>query len=224
LSPVEPRPSATVVLLREVAGELEVLMVRRNEGIDFHGGAWVFPGGRLETEDRDRAGSENLLEAARYAAVREAQEEAGLSLEPQSLHPFAEWITPDHLPKRYRTWFFVGRVAGANVRVDGGEVVDHRWVAARRALAAHREGTFELPVPTFVTLTHLASHASATPAISALTARGVVPFHPRMRSTADGPCSLFQGDVSYEGAELDAVGARHRLTMFGPEWRYERNF
>ena len=47
----QPRPAATVLLLRESAGELEVLMMRRGAGLAFMAGMWVFPGGRLERTD-----------------------------------------------------------------------------------------------------------------------------------------------------------------------------
>jgi 8-oxo-dGTP pyrophosphatase MutT (NUDIX family) len=44
-------PAATVVLLRDAAGGLETLMLRRNSKLAFAGGAWVFPGGRIDPED-----------------------------------------------------------------------------------------------------------------------------------------------------------------------------
>ena len=67
-------PAATVVLLRDApAGDgIEVLMLRRNAAVEFAGGMWVFPGGRIDPEDYE--GTENLLGAARNASVREAQE------------------------------------------------------------------------------------------------------------------------------------------------------
>ena len=40
-------PAATVILLRENNGQPEVLMLHKNQEIDF-GGLWVFPGGRIE--------------------------------------------------------------------------------------------------------------------------------------------------------------------------------
>jgi 8-oxo-dGTP pyrophosphatase MutT (NUDIX family) len=45
------RQAATVLLLRESAGALEVLMMRRAATLAFMGGLWVFPGGRLEPDD-----------------------------------------------------------------------------------------------------------------------------------------------------------------------------
>jgi 8-oxo-dGTP pyrophosphatase MutT (NUDIX family) len=46
-----PRPSATVMLLREAADGVEVLMTRRHEKLAFMGGLWVFPGGTLHPSD-----------------------------------------------------------------------------------------------------------------------------------------------------------------------------
>ena len=55
--PTPPKPSATVLLLRDAA-TLEVLMVKRHHQIDFASGALVFPGGKLDPADRDAAWSE----------------------------------------------------------------------------------------------------------------------------------------------------------------------
>lgn len=46
-----PRHAATILLLREVGGEVEVLMVRRHANLAFMGGLWVFPGGALNPSD-----------------------------------------------------------------------------------------------------------------------------------------------------------------------------
>ncbi|MFM8861560.1 MAG: NUDIX hydrolase, partial [Acidimicrobiia bacterium] len=57
-SPTDPNkipvPAATVVLVRDaIDGRpgVEVLLARRNSKIYFAGGAWVFPGGRIDVED-----------------------------------------------------------------------------------------------------------------------------------------------------------------------------
>jgi 8-oxo-dGTP pyrophosphatase MutT (NUDIX family) len=46
-----PRPAATVMLLRDGAGGPEVFMVRRHGLSDVLGGAYVFPGGKVDQED-----------------------------------------------------------------------------------------------------------------------------------------------------------------------------
>jgi 8-oxo-dGTP pyrophosphatase MutT (NUDIX family) len=48
-------PSASVVLLRDAASDLEVFLLRRHAQSDFLGGAYVFPGGKVDPEDRDWA-------------------------------------------------------------------------------------------------------------------------------------------------------------------------
>jgi len=52
-NPVEPRPAATVVLLREGAEGMEVLLLRRVRTAGFVPGAYVFPGGRVDGTDAD---------------------------------------------------------------------------------------------------------------------------------------------------------------------------
>jgi 8-oxo-dGTP pyrophosphatase MutT (NUDIX family) len=47
--------AATVLLLRESSGELEVLMMRRDSALSFMAGMWVFPGGRLDPADASPA-------------------------------------------------------------------------------------------------------------------------------------------------------------------------
>jgi 8-oxo-dGTP pyrophosphatase MutT (NUDIX family) len=48
-------PSATVVLLRDAADELEVFLLRRHGQSDVLGGAYVFPGGKVDPEDAEWA-------------------------------------------------------------------------------------------------------------------------------------------------------------------------
>jgi 8-oxo-dGTP pyrophosphatase MutT (NUDIX family) len=84
---IEPRPAATVLLLRDGREGLEVLMVTRNVAADFASGALVFPGGRVDEADADDAVLARCREtpvgratAFHVAAVRETFEEAHLLL------------------------------------------------------------------------------------------------------------------------------------------------
>ena len=111
-TPAEPRPAATVVVLRPAQDAYEVLLVRRNDRVAFMAGAFVFPGGRVDPGDhvsgvsgatRDRpprfADLSAEAEAAyRRAAARELQEEAAVSVEADALIPFAHWVTPANEP------------------------------------------------------------------------------------------------------------------------------
>ncbi|HEY7642141.1 MAG TPA: hypothetical protein VH814_20585 [Steroidobacteraceae bacterium] len=53
--PVVPRPAATVMLLRQGSGSVEVLVIRRHEKLAFMGGMWVFPGGSVCAADASAA-------------------------------------------------------------------------------------------------------------------------------------------------------------------------
>lgn len=82
----EPRPSSTILLLRD-RSEMEVLMVKRHHEIDFASGALVFPGGKTCPDDArpgwaDRCDGDfdEVERALRVAAMRELYEEAGIVL------------------------------------------------------------------------------------------------------------------------------------------------
>ncbi len=219
--------AATVLVLRDVARcragaprGLEILLVQRASELAFHGGAWVFPGGRVDREELV-AGDE--LESARRAAVRETREEAGLSFAPAALVPFAHWTTPRGRSRRFAAWFFATRLEEpVDVVVDGGEIRAHRWLSPEAALAAQARGELELPPPTFVTVYLLCAFASAEEALAHFRARAPRVYAPRLVTTPGGELALYQEDAAYHGGELEQPGPRHRLRMGAGAWSYER--
>lgn len=70
-------PAATLVLMRPGAAAPELLMIERGAGMAFAPGAFVFPGGRIDPDDR--AGRDEL-NAAKVAAIRETIEETGIAV------------------------------------------------------------------------------------------------------------------------------------------------
>lgn len=212
-------PASTVVLLREAPGAPEVLLLRRSSKLVFHGGAWVFPGGRVDLH----AGETDDDAGARIAAAREAREEAGLDLDPGGFVQISHWTTPEGQPRRFATWFYVAEIGRAEVHIDGGEIHDHAWFTAAAALAAHREKRIELPPPTFVTLAVLASHRSPREALDAIAAESPTLYLPRIVRGATGAASLYPGDAGWEVRDADAAGARHRLLFNDDGWRYLRD-
>jgi 8-oxo-dGTP pyrophosphatase MutT (NUDIX family) len=212
-------PASTVVLLREGRDAPEVLLLRRSSKLAFHGGAWVFPGGRVDLQ----AGETDDDAGARIAAAREAREEAGLDLDPAAFVQLSHWTTPEGQPRRFATWFYVAEIGQGEVRVDGGEIHDHAWFTAEAALAAQREKRIELPPPTFVTLAVLAAHRSPRAALEAVAAERPTVYLPRIVRGATGAASLYPGDAGWEGRAFEAPGARHRLSFLEEGWRYVRD-
>jgi len=83
LAPVEPRRAVTVVLVRDGAEGLEVLLLRRNPQLAFAPGRYVYPGGSLEASDAEPVrwvGAPPDDPALVVAAVRETFEECGVLL------------------------------------------------------------------------------------------------------------------------------------------------
>jgi 8-oxo-dGTP pyrophosphatase MutT (NUDIX family) len=165
--PADPRPAATVILLRDGGERLEVLLVQRNPAARFMGGLWVFPGGAVDAGETPRA-----------AGVREVAEEAGIELpDPDALVEFARWITPRQLAIRFDARFFAVRCPeGASARADGSETVDARWYAPADALA----GGLPLAFPTMRTLEQLGEHDSVEAALRWAADREVSPVEPQV--------------------------------------------
>jgi len=216
------RPSASVVVLRDGAAGLEVLLLRRNEQVAFHGGAWVFPGGRVDAADH--AGDAEV-EVAKRAAVRETREEAGLAVAVADMLPFAHWTTPVDLPKRFATWFFACAVGGDQaVTVDNDEIVDHRWLTPHAALEQHAGQHLDLPAPTYVTLLRFSAYARVAALTAALRDAEVQRFVPRIVPLEGGRCTLYGEDAGYASGDFHAPGPRHRLLMRPGDWQYLRDF
>lgn len=223
-TPAPAKPSASVVVVRDGADAIEVLMLRRNEKIAFHGGAWVFPGGRVDAEDGDYAdGAE--MDVAKRAAVRETLEETGLAVTADVMLPFAHWTTPIELPKRFATWFFAAPVVGADdVRIDNSEIIDYRWLTPAAALELQAAGELELPAPTYVTLLSFSVLNDIAALVAHLRQAPVQHFVPRLVPIEHGRCTLYGEDAGYETCDFDAPGPRHRLVMKPGDWRYIREF
>lgn len=226
--------AATVVVVRDADGGLEVLVQERHVETDFVGGALVFPGGRVEDGDRDLAtdlwvGGDPADVGARMgtdergglgllvAAARESFEEAGLlfavdaegrpipadvlgrsavasaraalaarddggdlaallreqalRLDLDAFHPFAWWVTPEGMHRRYDTRFFVAVVPPAQVdaaRSDRVETTSARWLTPTDCLTGGEDGRFTVIFPTRKVLAELAEHATVDQLLAAI--------------------------------------------------------
>jgi 8-oxo-dGTP pyrophosphatase MutT (NUDIX family) len=219
----EVAPAATVVCLRDGEQGLEVLLAKRSSKLAFHGGAWVFPGGRIDPEDYGDA-PDDPDRAARRGAAREAKEEAGIDVDPDALVHLSNWTTPEISPKRFATWFFVGPVAGGNEVADGAETDALQWFRPDEALDARAQGEIELAPPQYVTLLGLREFATVADAMAAIDAAQSIDFLPRIHFIdGEGAICVYSEDVAYDDiAKLEADGPHHRLSMRESGWEYLR--
>ena len=197
--PVTPRPASTVILLRRSGRHrtrgLQVLLVKRNPEARFMPGVWVFPGGAVD--EGDRGGEDDAT--FRACAARELHEEAGIDLgEDPEMILWSRWITPEVVPIRFDTWFYLALAPPHSPPApDGAETVDAGWYAPEEALAGHRAGELELVFPTIKQLEALARFPTAEDALA--TARGseVTPILPKVTGEASERRILLPGEPGY---------------------------
>ena len=168
------------------------------------------------------AGSNSLVEAKRAAEI-EGRDRAALCegkttflkvltdnevvLALDELVPYAHWITPEGMPKRFDTWFFLAAAppeqAGAH---DGKESTDSIWVSPREALAGGESGRFKLPFPTTRNLIRLGKQGSVRAALNDSKGRKIVTVMPVMTKLNGGRQLRIPIEARYDG-DVFEVGA-----------------
>ena len=248
--PAEPRPSATILLLRDGPLGLEVFMVQRHHQIDFATGAMVFPGGKVDAADADPALAarcdgpvSDALRPLHVAAIRETFEECGVLLARPSgrgalvpgaqleliekrhraalnagertlreiveqeelrlandlLVPFAHWITPVFMPKRFDTHFYLVAAPTDQLAIhDGSESVDSVWTRPADAAAERAAGRRTIIFPTFMQVTKLGRSGRVADAIAAARAAPVVTVLPQIEERAGERVMVIPAEAGYD--------------------------
>src|SRR3954469_524917 len=161
--------------------------------------------------DAKRAGE---IEAAHRADLCEGKisflkvlTDNGVLLALDALVPYAHGITPEGMPNRFDTWFFLAAAppeqAGAH---DGKESTDSIWVSPREALAGGESGRFKLPFPTTRNLIKLGKHRTVRSALEDARGKPIVTVTPVMTKLNGGRQLRIPADAGYDG-EVFEVGA-----------------
>ncbi len=221
-APPEAIPAAAGILLRQRPDGIEVLLLQRHLNMRIYPGAWSFPGGKIEAQDRDRNGGvQGWIDTARRAALREVREETGLELEERRLVLHSRWLTPSQLPLRFTTWFFVTEATAGPLNINPDESTAHRWYPLAEALQARDQGTIVLPPPTYVLLRRLQVFAMLSELLQAIASAEALVFRPRLVEVPGGRCFLYEADSAYADGALEKPGRRHRLWALDSGWRYQ---
>jgi 8-oxo-dGTP pyrophosphatase MutT (NUDIX family) len=186
------RQAATVILLRDGADGLEVLLVKRNEKARFMGGVWVFPGGAVDTGDGP--------DPHRVTAARELDEEASVRLpDPDRLVEFSRWITPAQVKVRFDTRFFLAALPDGQVpKVDGQECVALGWFTPQGALDAQAREEIALVFPTIKHLEQLAPFTSVADLLDYARGLEIRAVQPRVTLEGEVARILLPGEPGYE--------------------------
>jgi 8-oxo-dGTP pyrophosphatase MutT (NUDIX family) len=164
-----------VAAIRESFEESGILLARRR------GSRQLMPAddvARLDTSCRSSlaAGAMSMLDLV-------VAEELELACD--LLVPFARWITPEIMPKRYDTYFFLAAVPETQIAIhDGSEAVDSVWVSPREVLAAADAGRFTVIFPTRMNLAKLSRSRSVAEAITTARAARIVTVLPEVDLTS----------------------------------------
>lgn len=194
-----PRPAAAVILLRRGGRHadrgLELLLLKRSDESSFMPGVWVFPGGAVDPEDGDGE------RAFRACAVRELAEEAGVELDDGAeLLLFSHWITPEVVPVRFDTRFFLALAPPHSApRPDRTETTEAAWWRPGDALEAHGKGELDLAFPTVRQLESLRPYSSSDEALEAARGMRVQPILPKVVGEGDERRVVLPGEPGYEG-------------------------
>jgi len=121
------------------------------------------------------------------------------------LHYFSHWVTPESLPKRYSTRFFLAKLPDRQVAGHcGGELTESCWRTAKDMLAAGRRGDVKLHYPTIKTLESIARHSDLESLVDwARSSRewGVTSMVPAVIVRNGEQEIVLPGDKDYPGAK-----------------------
>jgi glyoxylase-like metal-dependent hydrolase (beta-lactamase superfamily II)/8-oxo-dGTP pyrophosphatase MutT (NUDIX family) len=135
------RDSATIVVLRDGAAGLEVLLLQRAERDDANGGAWVFPGGLVDAADggsekpnQFHDGPSDADHRFVTAALRECFEECGLlfARDDRGAMPVAAALEAWHpwrskMNRHEHTWRQLMQATGWTAAADALQPLSH-WI------------------------------------------------------------------------------------------------
>ena len=118
-------------------------------------GVMLSDGNNLEPEVVDRFQSDYRNDTAAFEKLLRDRK---LSLLVSAVRPWAHWITPEGMKKRYETRFFIAPIPfGSVCRPEPGETPEGIWIAPRSALEENAACRLQLSPPAVVTLNQMLS-------------------------------------------------------------------
>ncbi|WP_428680112.1 NUDIX hydrolase [Reyranella sp.] len=113
------------------------------------------------------------------ASIVDMVEAEDLEIATELMTPYAHWITPTFVPKRFDTWFFLAEAPEDQIALhDGSESTDSVWIGPQEAIEEAKAGKRTLVHATTKNLELLAEGKTVAGAISAASARKIVTVQP----------------------------------------------
>lgn len=141
--------------------------------------------------DRGEIGIADMLEAE------------DLVLACDQLLPFAHWITPSFMPKRFDTYFYLAPAPAEQVALhDGREMVDSVWIRPADALADAAAGTRTLVPATLLNVEKLGRSTDLAAALARARSERIVTVEPQLVERADGAWLQIPAEAGYSVTEF----------------------
>ena len=192
------------------AGALSLRIAAIRETFEESGILLARPKGSTALVDAKRASE---IEAVHRVALNErkitfldvlAKNDLWLALD--ELVPYAHWITPEGMPKRFDTWFFLVAAPPDQLGAhDGRELVDSIWISPREALQGGESGRFKLPFPTTRNLIKLGKQASVRAALEDSKGNTIVTVMPVLTRLNGGRQLRIPREAGYDGELFDVI-------------------
>ncbi len=180
-----------IAAIREAYEECGVLLARAA------GETHLIPGERLATLEPYRLKIQNG-----EVAFRHFLEQHDLRLACDQLVPFAHWITPEMMPKRFDTHFFVAVAPSDQVALhDGHESVDSVWITPADALAGAASRRYTVIFPTLRQIEKLSHATSPADAVERARRARIVTVTPWTERRADGAYLCIPLEAGYDVSE-----------------------
>jgi 8-oxo-dGTP pyrophosphatase MutT (NUDIX family) len=180
--------------IRETFEECGILLAREK------GANALVPAAHADAiADRHRAA---LNKGERKFSEILAQE--GIVLALDLLVPFAHWITPVGLPKRFDTHFYLAVAPGDQLGAhDGHESVDSVWVRPNEAVEGAKTGKFKLVFATERNLIKLGKQTTTASSLDAARKGGVVTVCPEVIRGEKSRQLKIPAEAGYDGSVFE---------------------
>ncbi len=131
-------------------------------------------------------------------------EAEGLRIALDQLSPFAHWVTPAHMAKRFDTHFFLAPAPGDHALLhDGSEAVDSVWIRPADALEQAEAGKLTMIFATRLNLERVNQSRTVADAIAKAAQDPIVTVQPTMRKTDTARILTIPIEAGYGGPEFE---------------------
>ena len=135
---------------------------------------------------------------AKNASMFKFAKDESITFSTDDLIPFAHWVTPEMMPKRFDTRFYIAKAPDGHEGLhDGTESVDSIWINPKDALDDCYERKRNIIFPTRLNLEKLSKSQSVDEAISNAKKDNIITVTPTIERDKSGSFLTIPKDAGY---------------------------